>query len=159
MDQISCLVQIQPNALVPTIGDPMTIQDDRTVIQQPVDEGGRRGPVAQTLETRRLTRSPSAAEYARRIILLVFGLVQVVILLRILLLLLDARTGNDIVSSILNVSQVFVGPFEGILRTDALHNGGSMLDVTAVVALVGWTILEAIVLWVVAIFRRERATA
>ena len=60
-------------------------------------------------------------------------------------------------SGILNVSQLFVAPFEGILRTDALHAAGSVLDVTAIVALVGWTIVELIVLWAVGIFRREPA--
>ena len=34
---------------------------------------------------------------------------------------------------------------------------GSMLDITAIVAFVGWTIIELIVLWAVGIFRREPA--
>ena len=58
---------------------------------------------------------------------------------------------------VLDISQVFVAPFEGILRTDSLSAAGSVLDVTAIVAFVGWTILEVIVLWAVGIFRRERA--
>ena len=60
-------------------------------------------------------------------------------------------------SGILNVSQLFVAPFEGILRTDAIHAAGSVLDITAIVAFVGWTILELIVLWAIGIFRREPA--
>ena len=93
----------------------------------------------------------------RRIIVLVFGLIQIVIGLRIILLLLDARTGNALVSGILDVSKIFVAPFEGILNTNAISSGGSILDVAAVVALVGWTILELVVIWVVGIFRREPA--
>ena len=50
-----------------------------------------------------------------------------------------------------------MAPFEGILRTDSLHAAGSTLDVTAVVALVGWTIVEMVLFWVVGIFRREPA--
>jgi hypothetical protein len=73
------------------------------------------------------------------------------------LLLLDAREANPLVSGILNVSQVFVGPFEGILRTDSLDSAGSVLDITAIVALVGITIVELIVLWAIGIFRREPA--
>ena len=95
---------------------------------------------------------------ARRVVVLVFGLIQIVIGARIVLLLLDAREANGLVSAVLNISQVFVAPFDGMLRTDALHSAGSTLDVTAVVALVGWTILELIVLWVVGIFAR-RSTA
>ena len=60
-------------------------------------------------------------------------------------------------SFILNASQIFVGPFEGILRTDALRAGGSIFDVAAVVAVVGWTILEALILAAVGVFRREPA--
>jgi hypothetical protein len=73
------------------------------------------------------------------------------------LLLLDAREANGLVSGILNLSQVFVAPFEGILRTDALHSAGTTLDITAVVAFVGWTVLELIVIWALGIFRRQPA--
>jgi hypothetical protein len=93
----------------------------------------------------------------RRIIIFGFGLVQLLLGARIVLLLLDAREANGLVSGILNVSQLFVAPFEGILRTDNLHSAGSLLDVSAVVALVGITIIELVVLWAVGIFRREPA--
>jgi hypothetical protein len=109
-------------------------------------------------ESRQITRSgPGSSEMIRRVVVFVFGLVQLVIGLRIVLLLLDARTGNALVSGILDVSKVFVGPFEGILNTNALTSGGSTLDVAAVVAFVGWTIIELIVIWAVGIFRREPA--
>lgn len=113
----------------------------------------------QTVRTdyKRTTTSPGNAEMIRRVIVFVFGLIQLVIGLRIVLLLLDARTGNALVSGILDVSKVLVGPFEGILNTNALTSGGSTLDVAAVVAFVGWTVLELIVIWAVAIFRREPA--
>ena len=98
-------------------------------------------------ERRHLTRSgPGGSEMARRII----GL-------RIVLLLLDARTGNALVSGIMDISKIFGAPFDGILNSNALTAGGSTLDVAAVVAFVGWTILELIVLWAVGIFRREPA--
>jgi hypothetical protein len=93
----------------------------------------------------------------RRIVVLVFGLIQIVIAVRFVLLLLNARESNGLVSGILNISQLFVGPFEGILRTDALHSAGSVLDIAAIVAFIGWTIIELIVLWAVGIFRREPA--
>ena len=94
-------------------------------------------------------------EMLRRIVVLIFGIIQVFIALRIVLLLLNAREGNDLVSFILNVSQVFVAPFVGIFNSDALHAGGTVLDIAAIAALVGWTILEAIVLWAVNLLRRE----
>ena len=48
-------------------------------------------------------------------------------------------------AGILNVSQVLVAPFEGILRTDSFNRAGSVLDIAAIVAFVGWTIIELIV--------------
>ena len=101
--------------------------------------------------------TPSGGEVARHIVVLIFGIIQVLVLLRIGLLLLDAREGNDLVSFILNVSQLFVAPFEGIFRTNAFTSGGSILDIAALAALVGWTILEAIVIWIAQVFRRETA--
>jgi hypothetical protein len=79
------------------------------------------------------------------------------VVLRILLLLVDARQGNGLVRFILDTSQWFVGPFEGILRTNALTASGAVLDLAAIVALIGWTVLELIVLWALNIFRREPA--
>jgi hypothetical protein len=135
--------------------------DERTVVHRdevvegdPLDPRSDRGTAvtSRTIEAR-----PSGGEVAGRIVVLLFGLIQVVILLRIVLLLLDAREGNDLVSFILNTSQIFVAPFEGILRTDALRAGGSIFDVAAVLAIVGWTLLEALILALVGVFRREPA--
>ncbi|HXG25249.1 MAG TPA: hypothetical protein VNL94_00125 [Candidatus Binatia bacterium] len=99
--------------------------------------------------------SPSGGEMLRRVVVLIFGIIQTLIVLRIVLLLLNAREGNDLVAFILNTSQIFVAPFIGIFGTDALTSGGSVLDIAAIAALVGWTILEFIVLWVVNLLRRE----
>jgi len=115
------------------------------------------GQTAQTVSSLTSTSRPSGQEMTRRIVVLLFGLVQVVIGLRFVLLLLNAREANGLVSGILNFSQLFVAPFEGILRQDALTASGSTFDITAIVALVGWTILELIVLWIAGVFRREPA--
>jgi hypothetical protein len=109
----------------------------------------------QTVQTSTTTASPGRPELGRRITVLVFGLIQLLIGARFVLLLLDAREGNGLVSGILNLSQLFVGPFEGILRTDAMHAGGSTLDVAAIVALVGWSILEFVVIKALAVFSHE----
>jgi hypothetical protein len=116
-------------------------------------------PVAGQVVSRSTTFSPSSGEILRRFVVLIFGLIQVDILLRIVLLLLNAQRDNGIVQFIYNTSQLFVAPFEGIFRTNALHAGGSVLDVSAIAALIGWTVLEAIVLWIVSIFRREPYSA
>jgi len=99
--------------------------------------------------------TPSGGELARRFVVLIFGIIQVLIALRIALLLLAANADNGLVSFIYQASDLFVAPFNGIFGTDALKAGGSVLDIAAIAALVGWTILEAIVLWIVNLFRRE----
>ena len=86
-----------------------------------------------------MTRTPSGGELAGRVVILLFGIVQVLIILRIVLLLLDAREGNDLVQFILNTSQIFVAPFEGMLTTDALHGRWLRLRRRRVLALVGWS--------------------
>jgi hypothetical protein len=128
---------------------------ERRVVTRRDDEAGS-VPASSTNQVVERTRvSPSGGEMIRRVVVLIFGIIQVFIGLRIVLLLLNAREGNDLVAFILNVSQVFVTPFEGIFRTDALHSAGSILDIAAIAALVGWTILEAVVLWAVNVMRRE----
>ncbi|MGZ3640955.1 MAG: hypothetical protein ACXVAI_01685 [Candidatus Limnocylindrales bacterium] len=132
-------------------------QVDRTVVTPgPPVVAGQETIRTDSRQTKTDT-GPGASELARRIVILVFGLIQIVIAARFVLLLLDAREANGLVSGILNVSQLFVAPFAGILRTDSLHAAGSVLDITAIVAFIGITILELIVLWALGIFRREPA--
>lgn len=131
-------------------------QVDRSVVTERSSPAGAQEQVRT--DSRHTTRgSPGGSEMTRRVIVLVFGLIQLVIGARFVLLLLDAREANGLVSGILDVSQLFVAPFEGILRTDALRAAGSVLDITAVVALVGWTVVELIAIWAVGIFRRQPA--
>jgi hypothetical protein len=131
-------------------------QVDRTVVTQ--EPAGVAGQETVRTDSRRTTRSgPGGSEMTRRIVILVFGLIQIVIAARFILLLLDAREANGLVSAILTIGQVFVVPFEGILRASNVYSGGSIFQVAAVVAFIGWSVLELIVLWVAGIFRREPA--
>ena len=133
--------------------------DERTVVHRDETDA----PVSATSDrstavtSRTVEMRPSGGTVAGRVVIFIFGVIQALILLRIVLLLMDAREANDLVSFILNASQVFVAPFEGILRTEALKAAGSIFDLAAVLALVGWTILEAIILAAVGVFRREPA--
>jgi hypothetical protein len=137
----------------------MTIQEQRSVTTDAPTTTETGALSNRTVTSRRLDVRPSNNETTRRIIVLVFGLIQIVIGLRILLLALDARTGNLLVSIVTNLGGVLTAPFQGILRISAVASGGSVLDVAAIVALVGWTIVELIALWSLAIFRREPVAA
>ena len=100
-------------------------------------------------------RTPSGGEVARRVVVFLFGIVQAFIGLRILLLLIDASQGNVIVRFIYDVSAVLIAPFEGILHTNAVQTGASVLDIAALVAIVGWTILELLIVAAIRVVRRE----
>ncbi len=127
--------------------------DQTVTTQEPATVSG---PTITTQSRQVSTTGPGGSEMTRRVVVLIFGLIQLVIGLRFVLLLLDAREANGLVSGILNLSQPFVAPFEGILRTNGLASHGQFFDFTAIVAIVGWTILEFIVIWAVGIFRRQQ---
>ena len=137
----------------------MTIQEQRSVTTDAPTTTETGALSNRTVTSRRLDVRPSNNETTRRILVLVFGLIQIVLGLRIILEALDARTGNLLVSIIINLGGVLTAPFEGILRINAVASGGAVLDVAAIVALVGWTIVELVALWALAIFRREPAAA
>jgi hypothetical protein len=105
--------------------------------------------------TETVRRSPSGAEVARRAIVFIFGLIQALIVIRIVLLLADANQTNQLVRFIYDTSSFFVGPFEGILNTNAVQAGASIFDIAALVALIGWTILEILIIALIGIARRE----
>jgi len=137
----------------------VTIQEQRSVTTEAPTATESGGVTNRTVTSHRLAVRPTTEETARRILVLVFGLIELVIGARVVLLLMDARTTNGLVSGIINLSNLFVAPFEGILRTNSVNSSGSVLDVAAVLALAGWAIVEVIVFWIIGIFRREPALA
>ncbi|MBA3688158.1 MAG: hypothetical protein H0W81_04955 [Chloroflexi bacterium] len=48
-----------------------------------------------------------------------------------------------------------MAPFEGVLHTNAVHSGASIFDLAALVAIVGWTLLEFLIIARIGIARRE----
>ena len=103
----------------------------------------------------RTSRSGDTAALAKRVIVFVFGLIQLLLALRVVLLLLNAREGNDLVSFVYDISDPFVAPFRGILGRDAVARGGTFLDTAALLAMVGWTVLEVVLVSLLRVFRRN----
>jgi uncharacterized protein YggT (Ycf19 family) len=119
----------------------MTEIERTTVTREDADPVVTRGTVV------RRTSSPSGLTVMQRAIALLFGVIQALIILRIVLLLLIANRNNDIVVAILNVTDVLVDPFRGMFRLDRVGTQvGAVLDVAAIVALIGWTLIEGLVL-------------
>ena len=104
--------------------------------------------------------SPGPLTVAMRVVVFAFGVLQALLILRIILLLLVANPGNDIVSFILGVTDPFVEPFIGMFDLNRVTaDQGSVLDVAAIVALIGWTLVEALILAALRIFSRRPAEA
>ena len=102
---------------------------------------------------RQVVNEPSPLGMLQRLVVFLFGLIELLIGLRIILLLFAARESNDLVATIYSVSEIFVAPFRGILRIDEVQAGVTALDVGAIVALIGWFLIELIVLALLRVFR------
>jgi uncharacterized protein YggT (Ycf19 family) len=90
---------------------------------------------------------PGPLYYARRVVSLLFGILAVLIALRIVLLLLVANQTNGLVDFIYNVTEPFVAPFRGVFNFDLVSpGGGSTLDIGALVALVGWALIYMLIM-------------
>jgi uncharacterized protein YggT (Ycf19 family) len=136
-----------PNDPDPQYDDTRVVERER-VVERPAPvapgssnvnvAGGNRGYVAT---------GPGPLYYARRVVSLLFGVLAVLIALRIVLLLLVANQTNGLVDFIYNVTEPFVAPFRGVFNFDMVSpGGGSTLDIGAVVALVGWALIYLLIM-------------
>jgi uncharacterized protein YggT (Ycf19 family) len=117
-------------------------------------------PAASRTTDTVVTAGPGGATYAARIVTFAFGVLQALLILRIILLLLVANPGNDIVALVFNVTQPFVEPFLNMFALNRVTaDQGSVLDVAAIVALIGWTLVEMLILAAIRIFSRRPADA
>jgi len=125
-------------------------------------EPGGSHPRESVVSTERehVAAGPSGTLVARRVVTLIFGILQAFLVLRIILLLLIANPGNEVVALIRGFTDPFVEPFRGMFQLDRVTaDSGSMLDVAALVALLAWTLVEALVVGVVSIGARRSETA
>jgi uncharacterized protein YggT (Ycf19 family) len=114
----------------------------------------------RTTETAHVAPGPGGTTYAARVVTFLFGILQVMLILRIVLLLLVANRGNDVVQFVLNVTQPFVDPFINMFSLNRVTaDQGSVLDIAAIVALIAWTLVEALILAAIRIFSRRTADA
>ncbi len=113
----------------------------------------------RTTERAYVPAGPGAATTLARFVTFIFGVLQALLILRIVLLLLVANHSNDIVALILNVTNPFIEPFRGMFALDRIRaDQGSVFDFAAVVALIGWTLIEALILAALRIFDRRNTT-
>ena len=130
-------------------------QTTAPVVETPVSTNSVR-----TTETAYTPAGPGGATVASRVVTFAFGILQVLLILRIILLLLVANPGNDVVGLIFGITQPFVEPFIGMFSLNRVEaDQGSVLDIAAIVALIGWTLVEALILAAIRIFSRRPAEA
>jgi uncharacterized protein YggT (Ycf19 family) len=102
--------------------------------------------------------APGPMYYVRRVVSLLFGILAVLLGLRILLLLLVANQQNSIVDFVYDITEPFVAPFRGIFNFDTVSpGGGSVLDIAAVVALVGWLLIYVLLMAILRLGDRRTA--
>jgi uncharacterized protein YggT (Ycf19 family) len=137
----------------------MTEYERRTEVETTSDPLVTRDGATRRVSERYIeTPGAGPVSVASRIVTFVFGILQVLLVLRIILLLLVANQGNDVVSFVLGVTDPFVEPFRGMFQLDRVTaDQGSTLDVAAIVALIGWTLIEALILAGIRIFSRRPA--
>ena len=90
---------------------------------------------------------------------LLFGVLQALIVLRIVLLLLNANEGNDLVAFIVGVTDPFVEPFRGMFSLDEVNAPAARCSTSRPSSRsIAWTLVEALVLGIVSLADRRTAT-
>lgn len=132
---------------------------ESTTVQPPVAvEAPVAATAVRTTEQTTTPAGPSAMRTLIRVVTFAFGVLQAALILRIVLLLLIANPGNDIVAAVLAVTDPFVEPFRGMFSLDAVTaDQGSVLDIAAIVALIAWTLIEVLIIALLRIFDRREA--
>ena len=137
-------------------------EHDRTTVRETTSDGPpvvtRDAYAGDRVVTRESSyrAGPTGGEMIRRAVMLLFGILQALLILRIILLLLIANRDNDVVGLILSVTQPFVEPFISMFSfTRVTADSGATLDIAAVVALVGWSLVEVLILAVLSLGARR----
>ncbi len=141
-----------------------TTTRETTAVDPAVPDAPAAPPAATASSVRTTERAyapagPSGPATTIRVVTFIFGILQALIILRIILLLLVANHSNDIVALILGVTDPFVEPFRGMFSLDSLKADEAVFDVAALVALVAWTLVEMLVLGALRIFTRRSEVA
>jgi uncharacterized protein YggT (Ycf19 family) len=67
----------------------------------------------------------------------------------------SANLNNDIVELIVGITAPFVEPFRSMFAFESAQYGRMFLDIAAIVAIIGWTLLEVLILAILSIGARR----
>jgi uncharacterized protein YggT (Ycf19 family) len=111
----------------------------------------------QAVKRRRPVTVGGPADAAARVVALVIGVVQVLLAARVILLL-SVDPDNGLVRFIVSLGEPLVRPVAALFHLDPVMGAdGSILDLAALVTLIAWTVVEALLLNVRAGVRRDIA--
>jgi len=124
---------------------------------QPVQPAGSQVNVNDGTRTAYVEPSRGPLYWARRILTLLFTILAVLLALRLILLLLVANQENQIVNFVFDVTEPFVAPFRGMFSFDQVTpGGGSVFDIAAVVAFIGWLLIYLLLMAILSLADRDR---
>ncbi|HKV59204.1 MAG TPA: hypothetical protein VJO32_13020 [Ktedonobacteraceae bacterium] len=127
----------------PVYGTSHTPEGDRANVQNQYqnygdpagNQGGRREPAYVDENARRANLRGRITS----IIYFILGVLEVILLLRLLLRLLGANEASGFVVFIYNLSHIFVAPFNGIFNDQAL--GRSVFETSTLIAMIVYALL------------------
>ncbi|HEY1420051.1 MAG TPA: YggT family protein [Candidatus Dormibacteraeota bacterium] len=127
------------------VRDPVTgaVREERHVTVDPTGDP-LADPVAPVADSAEVVSSFNPARRATEVIYLVSGIINGLLLIRIVLKLLGANPLAGFASFIYGVTDVFMAPFRNLLPT--VGSGQSQLELSAVIAI----IVYALIGWVIA---------
>jgi len=140
---------------------PQYVERDRTVkYDRPVDYG-RPAEYVQPVQpmqpvdynNRNWWRTYNAA----RIVYLVFGIIEALILIRVILKLLAANPNAGFSSLIYGLTAPFVAPFEGVFPSPS--GGGSVLELSSILAIIVYILLAWAIVRIIDLVNRRRPPA
>ena len=100
----------------------------------------------------------SGADRARQVVYLIFGIIEVLIAIRVVLKLLAANPNAGFSSFIYGITEPLVGPFLGVFNTPSGDNG-SVFELSSVLAIIVYMLLAYVIVRVIYILsRRPTAT-
>ena len=156
--------------------DPVNPVDSETRVVERQTYVERERPVAEPVPAQPVAAQPAGSQvnvnsgqptyvepvsggplyYVRRVLSLLFGILAVLLGLRILMLLLVANQQNSIVDFVYGVTEPFVAPFRGIFQFNEVRAGDATLDVAALVALIGWLLVYLLLMAILRLGDRDR---
>ncbi|HEX8034950.1 MAG TPA: YggT family protein [Ktedonobacterales bacterium] len=99
--------------------------------------------------------TPASRVYRReQIVYFIFGIIEVLIIIRIVLRLLAANPDAAFTSLIYTLTAPFIAPFEGVFPTP--QRNGSVLELSSVLAVIVYALLAYLIARAIEVFTRRR---